>query len=408
MDIRTWQEADRLELPEPGFEEDPAFHGASAPGEPLVTAFGAAGSGYAAADVIALSPPEQSRGPRSAAHSARHRSGRSPFSPLRPAPIAIGSLSTAAIAAFAFVGPGILHGGDAASTTPLLDGMPQRMAPLNPGAEPVAPGGAAAHSGAAASPSSPGTPTSIATGAANGPVTSASTPGGDSGAPGSSSPGSPGGPGHPGGQTGPTGPGPTPPTSPPGPVHSTPAPPARTPGPPSGPPTTQPTPPVTPPWGPVTPTPPSPPSGPPTTPPTTPPTSTPPAPTFNSAAAVAAALTEIDTARTSSGAGQLTVDPVLVQAASKHTSDMVRTRRFSHTGSDGSNPYSRAQALGCWTLSKELIARGRPGDDVVGALLRDWQANMALMSSANRSIGISAQQDPTTGDVYWTIELAWL
>ena len=119
-------------------------------------------------------------------------------------------------------------------------------------------------------------------------------------------------------------------------------------------------------------------------------------------------MTEIDAARGSYGAGPLTVDPVLVQAASKHTGDMIHTHRFSHTGSDGSNPYTRAQALGCWTLSKELIARGRPGDDVVGALLRDWQARPALMSPAISSVGIAAQLDPATGEVYWTIELAWL
>jgi uncharacterized protein YkwD len=86
---------------------------------------------------------------------------------------------------------------------------------------------------------------------------------------------------------------------------------------------------------------------------------------------------------------------------------MVRTGRFSHTGSDGSNPYSRAQSLGCWTLSKELIARGRAGDDIVGALLRNSDSRLALLSYV-RTIGISAQQDPKTGDVYWTIELAWV
>ncbi|NUP48256.1 MAG: CAP domain-containing protein, partial [Catenulispora sp.] len=157
---------------------------------------------------------------------------------------------------------------------------------------------------------------------------------------------------------------------------------------------------------------PVPPPGPPSVPPSQspPPTTTPPAapPVFNSAAAVASALTEIDTARTTSGAGALEVDPVLVTAATKHTGDMVKYRTFSHTGPDGSSPYSRAQSLGCWTLSKELIARGRPGDDVVGALLRNWQAGPALLSPLNKSVGVAAQLDPATGDVYWTIELAWL
>ncbi|GAA2056334.1 hypothetical protein GCM10009839_76800 [Catenulispora yoronensis] len=119
-------------------------------------------------------------------------------------------------------------------------------------------------------------------------------------------------------------------------------------------------------------------------------------------------MTEISNARTTYGAESLEVDPLLVQAASQHTKDMVHSKRFSHTGSDGSTPFSRAQSVGCWTLSKELIARGRPGDDVVGALLKDSQSRPALLSFMNASIGISAQQDPATGDVYWTIELAWL
>ncbi|NUR27177.1 MAG: hypothetical protein HOV83_15250, partial [Catenulispora sp.] len=165
MDIRTWQEADRPDLPEPGFDEDPVVHGAPSPfsggisahrpgaGRPPFGAFGdaEAGTSFTAADVISLGPADHpgTRGSRSA-YSARHRSARSPFSPLRPAPIAIGSLSTAAIAAFAFVGPGILHGGDAASTMPVLDGMPHRIAPLNPGAYPSTPAAAADQSAAGA------------------------------------------------------------------------------------------------------------------------------------------------------------------------------------------------------------------------------------------------------------------
>jgi len=32
----------------------------------------------------------------------------------------------------------------------------------------------------------------------------------------------------------------------------------------------------------------------------------------------------------------------------------------------------------------------------------------ALLSFSNLAIGVSAQLDPATGDVYWTIELGWL
>ena len=81
----------------------------------------------------------QEAGIRAGSYSARHR-GRSPFSPLRPAPIAIGSLSTAAIAAFAFVAPGVLPGTPAGASSTVLDGAPNRVAPMAPGHGGDAPG----------------------------------------------------------------------------------------------------------------------------------------------------------------------------------------------------------------------------------------------------------------------------
>ncbi|GAA1977302.1 CAP domain-containing protein [Catenulispora subtropica] len=403
MDIRTWQGADRPDLPEPGFDDDSVFPGVpGVPGtsfpDPARAPYGAADASFTAADVISLGPAVRPgpRGSRSV-YSARHRSARSPFSPLRPAPIAIGSLSTAAIAAFAFVGPGMLHGGDATSTMPVLDGMPHRIAPLTPGSD-AAPGSASTDQSSAAPASPPGAPTSTATGATTTTAPTNSAAAGPGGHGGATSPSGPGDPTSPGTGT-PTGPGH--PVTPPTPPASDPSQPPT--NPPTSPPTGQPTPPPSAPWGPV-----SPPTTPPPSQPTPPPTSSPAPPVFNASAAVSSALTEISQARTSQGADALAVDPVLVQAASKHTGDMVRSGRFSHTGSDGSTPYSRAQALGCWTLSKELIARGRPGDDVVGALLKNAQSRPALLSYLNSTIGISAQQDPKTGDVYWTIELAWL
>jgi uncharacterized protein YkwD len=87
---------------------------------------------------------------------------------------------------------------------------------------------------------------------------------------------------------------------------------------------------------------------------------------------------------------------------------MARTGDFSHIGSDGSDPYSRAADVGCFTLSQELIAHGRPGDDIIGALMRDPASRRALLSFWNTAIGVSAQLDPATGDVYWTIELGWV
>ena len=318
----------------------------------------------------------QEAGVRAGAYSARHRA-RSPFSPLRPTPIAIGSLSTAAIAAFAFVAPGILHGGGSGAASTVLDGVPNRIAPLSPGGGDAAPGYVGVTSSptsAASSSDSPVAPTSTATSAV--PTTAGSS---------SPTPLSV--------RTPTTATTPTTPLSSPLPSQTLPSQslPSETPTSPSQNPTTSPT------TAPTTPLP---------TTPTTSPTTNTTAP-FNSSAAISSALREISTARSQQGVSLLNVDSLLTKAAHAHSSDMARTGDFSHIGSDGSDPFSRAANLGCFTLSQELIAHGRPGDDVIGALLRDPSSRRALLAFWNSSIGISAQLDPATGDVYWSIELGW-
>jgi uncharacterized protein YkwD len=313
----------------------------------------------------------QEAGVRAGSHSARHRA-RSPFSPLRPAPIAIGSLSTAAIAAFALVAPGLLHGTGTGTSTQLLDGMSNRVAPLSPGSAEGAPGvvTVTAPSPTSDSPTTPTSTTSTTSTATSAAGTSSSSPSPLTVRSTSAPPASPR----------PTQPQPSQsqvPTSSPSPSQT----------PTTAPPTTTPTPVI-----PVTP------------PPTNP---TVPGATFDSSAAASSALSEIGDARSRQGVDALGVDKLLATAAKLHAGDMARTGDFSHIGSDGSDPFSRAAELGCYTLSQELIAHGRPGDDVIGALMRDPSSRRALLSFWNTSIGISAQLDRATGDVYWTIELGW-
>lgn len=307
----------------------------------------------------------QEAGVRAGSYSARHRA-RSPFSPLRPAPIAVGSLSTAAIAAFAFVAPGLLHGGGASAGTQLLDGMPNRVAALSPGSGGAAPAYVSVTAPSSSTSDSPVTPTSTSTAEA-GTSSSSSSPSPLTIHSTSTSPASPR----------PTQPQPSQSQAP----TSAPTSPGSTP---TVPPTTTPTP-----------------VAPPTTNPTVPATP------FNSSAAVSSALAEIGSARSQQDVSTLSVDSQLSSAARVHAADMARTGDFSHIGSDGSDPFSRAAGMGCFTLSQELIAHGRPGDDVIGALMRDPSSRRALLSFWNTSIGISAQLDRATGDVYWTIELGW-
>jgi uncharacterized protein YkwD len=313
----------------------------------------------------------QEAGARAGSYSARHRA-RSPFSPLRPAPIAIGSLSTAAIAAFAFVAPGILHGSPAGASSTVLDGAPNLRAPMAPGNNgAAAPGFVSVTAPAGPSSDSPAAPNStapfpaVATSSSPAPLTEhAPTGSAPSSRPSQTTPTQTQSQTTP--STSPTSPGQQPPTAPP-----------------------------------TTPTTPFSPVAPPTTAPTAP-------TSFNSAAAVSSALTEVGNARRQQGISLLNVDTLLTKAAKTHSQDMARTGHFSHIGSDGSDPFSRAANLGCFKLSQELIAHGKPGDDVIGALLRDPASKRALLSFWNSTIGVSAQQDPATGDVYWTIELGWL
>lgn len=315
----------------------------------------------------------QEAGTHAGPYSARHRA-RSPFSPLRPAPIAIGSLSTAAIAAFAFIAPGILNGSPAGATSTVLDGAPNLSAPMAPGN-----GGAAAPGfvsvTAPANPSSdpPAAPSSTA---ASSPVAANSSTAALTG--------------H-----APTGSAPSSRPSQPAPTQTQQTPPSTAPTSPGQRPPTAPTAPTAPPTSPHG--------------PAAPPTTAPTAPTsFNSSAAASSALTEIGNARKQQGISLLNVNSLLSTAAKTHSQDMARTGIFSHIGSDGSDPFSRAAKLGCFSLSQELIAHGKPGDDVIAALMKDPASKRALLSFWNSTIGVSAQQDPATGDIYWTIELGWV
>ncbi len=360
----------------------------------------------------------------------RHRSGRSPFRPWRPGPVVVGSLSTAAVAAVAFAAQGVVH----VRTMPVdtrLDGAPNHIGPLTPG-----PGGQPADAGQSAQLVAPGTATPPppqpgdtsqtssggVTNGSNGADNGGSATGGsygDNGTSGGSihsvsahnaqNDGTSGSSGQQSGhhQSGTSG-GTTPNTG-----HTTtggtkpgtstgtngggaPTKPGGSTGSPGSTGTTGPTGGTDPGgwwnggWG-------NPPGGTPGS------TSTP----FNAAAAVASAVSTIDAARATHHTAKLRVDPALTLAAAVHTKDMAVNGTFSHLGTDGSDPYTRALRAGCMTFTKEIIARGNPGDDVVKALLQDPGSYLALTSSGSHAIGIAAQQDPHTGQIVWTIELGW-
>ena len=128
---------------------------------------------------------------------------------------------------------------------------------------------------------------------------------------------------------------------------------------------------------------------------------------FNAAAAQQSALAEIAAVRHTNYICQLNVDNTLTSLAAQHNGDMVKNHYFGHTGSDGSTPQGRAYQVGYWAFGKEIIAKGAPGADVIAALLADPTAGHDLTWGWYSTVGISAKQDPATGQVLWTIELGW-
>ncbi|MBK8051345.1 MAG: CAP domain-containing protein [Anaerolineales bacterium] len=67
----------------------------------------------------------------------------------------------------------------------------------------------------------------------------------------------------------------------------------------------------------------------------------------------------VNAERTAHGCSPLNTNSALTSAATKHSSDMANNDFFSHTGSDGSQPWDRMTAAGYnWSNAAENIAAG--------------------------------------------------
>lgn len=97
----------------------------------------------------------------------------------------------------------------------------------------------------------------------------------------------------------------------------------------------------------------------------------------------------------------------LAAAAEGHSLDMANQNYFSHTGSDGSSPSSRASAAGYPLPVGENIAAGQATpQDVVNAWLSSpgHRANMLDCSYRSLGVGYVYDQNDTFGPYrhYWT------
>ncbi|HEY3009836.1 MAG TPA: CAP domain-containing protein [Micromonosporaceae bacterium] len=106
--------------------------------------------------------------------------------------------------------------------------------------------------------------------------------------------------------------------------------------------------------------------------------------------------------RAKAGCGALRTDTRLHTAASAHSEDMAATNTMSHTGSDGSTPWDRAEAVGYTQAMAENVAVGyRTPADVVAAWLNSagHRANMLNCDAKAIGVGLGYGRD---GQPYWT------
>jgi uncharacterized protein YkwD len=106
--------------------------------------------------------------------------------------------------------------------------------------------------------------------------------------------------------------------------------------------------------------------------------------------------------RAKAGCGALRVDARLHAAARGHSEDMARHNTMSHTGSDGSSPWDRAERAGYTQPMAENVAAGyRTAADVV----RGWmnsdghRANILNCEAKAIGVGLAYSKD---GTPYWT------
>jgi uncharacterized protein YkwD len=102
----------------------------------------------------------------------------------------------------------------------------------------------------------------------------------------------------------------------------------------------------------------------------------------------------------------LVLNPLLTQAAQKHSNEMARLRYMDHTGKDGSTPATRIASTGYqWQLVGENIAAG---EDSVDLAVEDWLTSphhcANIMDPTFKEMGIAFAINKSDAEygVYWT------
>ncbi|PZM94839.1 MAG: hypothetical protein DIU79_08820, partial [Actinobacteria bacterium] len=137
-----------------------------------------------------------------------------------------------------------------------------------------------------------------------------------------------------------------------------------------------------------------------------PPTSTAPAPSDTTTAPrgdlAAQVIALVNQERAAAGCPAVTAQPQLTEAARRHSEDQAARGTLSHTGSDGSTPWERAERLGYQGAIGENVAAGYRTAEAVMAGWMDspgHRANILNCQARAIGVGVAAAAD---GTLYWT------
>ncbi|MCB0103340.1 MAG: hypothetical protein H6635_16460 [Anaerolineales bacterium] len=115
----------------------------------------------------------------------------------------------------------------------------------------------------------------------------------------------------------------------------------------------------------------------------------------------------INQERANAGLPELTINPILTNAAQAHAAGMACSGRISHTGSDGSSPYARIQTMG-YTPSyyEEIIYGGGGPQAAMTWWMNDQIHRDAILNpkSTEMGVGYAYYANGSYGD-YFAVEL---
>ena len=110
---------------------------------------------------------------------------------------------------------------------------------------------------------------------------------------------------------------------------------------------------------------------------------------------------EMNKIRSKYGAGPLVLNPRLNCAAKKHSEDIGRTRRCSHTGSDGSSPWKRAERCGIKAYG-EIVACGQGTPKAaIDAWFKSSGHRNLMLNKKFKKVGVGMKNN------YWTAIFAY-